>query len=112
MEPLLTPLKQNASNEGYNGDVISFFARNVRKNLHIILVMDCSSPEFVINCESNPAFYKECTILWNYDLSQETYMTLPKTILSQAKEEATKDDKKKLQRQTTVDDKCKQANCG
>ena len=105
MEPLLTPLKQNASNEGYSGDAISFFAKNVRKNLHIILVMDCSSPQFVINCESNPAFYKECTILWNFDLSQETYIALPKTILSRVKEETTKEENKKLQRQTTVDDK-------
>ena len=32
-------------------------------------------------------------------------MTLPKTVLSQEKEETTKEDPKKLKRQTTVDDK-------
>merc|ERR1711879_570869 len=44
-------------------------------------------------------------ILWNFDLSQETYIALPKTILSRVKEETTKEENKKLQRQTTVDDK-------
>ena len=82
MEPLLTPLKQNASNAGFSGDVFSFFARNVKKNLHIALVMDCSSPEFVIRCESNPALYKECSILWTNDLSPDTYTRLPVNILS------------------------------
>ena len=82
MEPLLTPLKQNASNAGYSGDVFSFFARNVKKNLHIALVMDCSSQDFVIRCESNPALYKECSILWTNDLSPETYTRLPVNILS------------------------------
>ena len=106
MEPLLTPLKQNATNAGYTGDAISYFAKNVRKNLHIVLIMDCSSPEFVIKCESNPAFYKECTILWNYDFSPETYMTVPISILNQIKEsEIDKKESKSLQRQTSINDR-------
>ena len=104
MEPLLTPLKQNATNAGYSGDAFSFFAKNVRKNLHIILVMDCSSPEFVIRCESNPALYKECAILWNHDLSSDTYITLPKSIMNATKENETAESKK-IQRQITVNDK-------
>ena len=106
MEPFLSTLKTNASNAGYSGDAHSFFARNVRKNLHIILIMDCSNPDFVINCESNPAFYKECTILWNNDLSPETYMSLPAAIMNSGKEDGIEgDQKKKMQRQTTVNEK-------
>ena len=82
MEPLLTPLKQNATNAGYSGDAFSFFAMNVKKNLHLALLMDCSSPDFVIRCESNPALYKECTILWTADLSPDTFISLPAAILS------------------------------
>ena len=82
MEPLLQPLKQNATNAGYSGDALSFFARNVKKNLHLALLMDCSSPDFVIRCESNPALYKECTILWTADLSPDTFISLPAAILS------------------------------
>ena len=55
LEPLLTPLREKASNAGFSGNLMSFFARCVRNNLHVILVMDFTNPSFVVNCESNPA---------------------------------------------------------
>ena len=58
LEPLLTPLRQNANNEGYSGNLFSYFAQNVKKNMHIILITDVTHPNFVQNCESNPALYK------------------------------------------------------
>ena len=64
LEPFLAPLREKASNEGYSGNLISFFAQCVRKNLHIILVMDSSSSEFRERCESNPAIFKKCAIQW------------------------------------------------
>ena len=84
LEPLMTPLKQAATNVGYSGDLIAFFAKNVQTNLHIILVMDCSNPQFVINCESNPAFYKECSVQWMDNWSQDTFVMLPHLILNQS----------------------------
>lgn len=33
-------------------------------NLHVVLVMDCSNTNFSINCESNPAFFKQCSVQW------------------------------------------------
>ena len=105
LEPLITPLKQAASNAGYSGDLFSFFAKSVQTNLHIVLVMDCSSPEFVANCESNPAFYKECSVQWTDNWSPETFAQLPQMILQQEEGEDAKEDKgKKLARQTTIDE--------
>ena len=66
LEPLLTPLRQNANNEGYSGNLISYFAQNVKKNMHIILITDVTHPNFVQNCESNPALYKVFEDLTNY----------------------------------------------
>ena len=66
LEPLLTPLRQNASNEGYSGNLFSYFAQNVKKNMHIILITDVTHPNFVQNCESNPALYKVFEDLTNY----------------------------------------------
>uniref|UniRef100_A0A8C5EPV0 Cytoplasmic dynein 2 heavy chain 1 n=1 Tax=Gouania willdenowi TaxID=441366 RepID=A0A8C5EPV0_GOUWI len=34
------------------------------QNLHIVLIMDCSNSNFTINCESNPAFYRKCSVQW------------------------------------------------
>lgn len=36
----------------------------IQQNLHIILIMDCSNSTFTINCESNPAFYRRCSVQW------------------------------------------------
>ena len=62
LEPLITVLRQNASNEGFSGNLISYFAKSVKKNLHVILITDVTHPDFVQNCESNPALYKECQV--------------------------------------------------
>ena len=62
LEPLLTILRQNASNEGFSGNLISYFSQTVKKNLHVILITDVTHPDFVQNCESNPALYKECQV--------------------------------------------------
>ena len=62
LEPLITVLRQNASNEGFSGNLISYFAKSIKKNLHVILITDVTHPDFVQNCESNPALYKECQV--------------------------------------------------
>lgn len=36
----------------------------IQQNLHIVLIMDCSNSTFTINCESNPAFYRKCSVQW------------------------------------------------
>lgn len=36
----------------------------IKQNLHIVLIMDCSNSNFTINCESNPAFYRKCSVQW------------------------------------------------
>jgi len=36
----------------------------IMRNLHIVLVMDCSNTNFTLNCESNPAFFKRCAVQW------------------------------------------------
>ena len=106
LEPLITPLKQAASNAGFTGDLFTFFAQSVLTNLHIVLVMDCSSPQFVVSCESNPAFYKECSVQWTDNWSAETFTQLPLLILAQDEETDGNGEKtvKKLTRQKTVDE--------
>jgi len=36
----------------------------VQQNLHVILVMDFTNAQFTVTCESNPALYKECSVVW------------------------------------------------
>ena len=82
LEPLLTPLRDKASNAGFSGNLLSFFARCVRKNLHVILIMDFTNPGFVVNCESNPALYKQCQVIWLGKWSEASMVKLPQLLLT------------------------------
>ena len=44
--------------------------------------MDCSSPTFIQNCESNPALYKQCEIQWMEYWSQASILKIPKLMLT------------------------------
>lgn len=72
LEPLLAPLRDQASQDGFRGTLFSYFASRVSKNLHVVLIMDYSSPTFTANCESNPSFFKSCTFVWLNGWSRES----------------------------------------
>lgn len=58
---------------------LSALYTGVKKNLHIALIMDCSSDQFTVHCESNPALYKQCTILWKEYWSSDAMAEVYKT---------------------------------
>ena len=41
-------------------------------NLHIVLIMDHSNSNFTMNCESNPALYKQCSVQWMDSWSRDS----------------------------------------
>ena len=52
----------------------------IQTNLHIVLVMDCKNPSFVVNCQSNPAFSKRCSVQWMDSWSKESMREVRKTL--------------------------------
>lgn len=72
IEPLLGPLRDLASQDGFRGTLVSYFASRVRRNLHMVMIMDSSSKHFTANCESNPAFYKNCSFQWMQGWTKES----------------------------------------
>ncbi len=110
MEPLLAPLRDRAADEGLSGsgDLLAYFARCVRRNLHVVLIMDVGHGDFVANCESNPALYKECQVIWREEWSQKSLLSLPMLLLSKSESSEGEDmgrqsakDKKKRQRKVS-----------
>ncbi|XP_068211563.1 cytoplasmic dynein 2 heavy chain 1 [Palaemon carinicauda] len=81
LDPLLMPLRDEAANEGFRGPQYAYFASRVLRNLHIALIMDSSDQEFSVQCESNPALYKQCTVLWLEGWSKETMIEIPDMLL-------------------------------
>ncbi|XP_041850617.1 cytoplasmic dynein 2 heavy chain 1 [Melanotaenia boesemani] len=82
LEPLLLPLKDAASQDGFTGPLYNYFSFRIQQNLHIILIMDCSNSNFTINCESNPAFYRKCSVQWMEGWSESSMKKIPELLLA------------------------------
>ena len=82
LEPLLAPIREDCQQENFRGTVLQYFAKRIKINLHVVLLMDYTNPNFSLNCESNPAFYKECSVQWMEGWSKKTMNKLPSMMLS------------------------------
>ncbi|XP_076446844.1 LOW QUALITY PROTEIN: cytoplasmic dynein 2 heavy chain 1-like [Babylonia areolata] len=88
IEPMLSPLREMASDAGFRGTLVQYFASRVRANLHIVLIMDFTNATFTLNCESNPALYKQCTILWMEGWSKDSMTRVPFMLLTRPHKDA------------------------
>ncbi|XP_034023634.1 cytoplasmic dynein 2 heavy chain 1 [Thalassophryne amazonica] len=82
LEALLSSLKDAASHEGFPGPLYNYFSHRIQQNLHIVLIMDCSSSNFTITCESNPAFYRKCSVQWMEGWSESSMKKIPELLLA------------------------------
>ncbi|NWH26647.1 DYHC2 protein, partial [Grus americana] len=81
LEPLLSPLKDQASQDGFTGPIFNYFTYRIQQNLHVVLIMDSTNLNFTINCESNPALYKKCQVLWMETWSENSMEKIPEMFL-------------------------------
>ncbi|KAJ8280434.1 hypothetical protein GJAV_G00054510 [Gymnothorax javanicus] len=82
LEPLLSSLKDQASQDGFPGPIFNYFSCRIQQNLHVVLIMDFSNPNFTINCESNPALYRKCSVQWMEGWSESSMRKIPEMLLS------------------------------
>ncbi|XP_063970614.1 cytoplasmic dynein 2 heavy chain 1 [Lytechinus pictus] len=99
LEPLLAPIRDQASEEGFRGTLISYYASRILTNLHVVLIMDSKNASFAVNCQSNPAFYKSCSVQWMEGWSKESMKEIPRLLLrhhkGDGKDEGSKEDRKR-----------------
>jgi len=82
--PLLEPLRSQMHEDDVIRDSKSpyeYFMRRIRRKLHICIAMDPTDPSFLFRCESNPALYSSCTILWFGTWSKRTVVEVPSLLL-------------------------------
>ncbi|XP_069664408.1 cytoplasmic dynein 2 heavy chain 1 isoform X2 [Haliaeetus albicilla] len=87
LEPLLSPLKDQASQDGFTGPIFNYFTCRIQQNLHVVLIMDSTNLNFTINCESNPALYKKCQVLWMETWSENSMKKIPEMLLYDSDEQ-------------------------
>jgi hypothetical protein len=66
-----------ASDGFQHKSAFSFFVSRVRQNLHVILSMDPSNPDYDMRCASNPALFAACSVLWMETWSLERMQVCP-----------------------------------
>uniref|UniRef100_A0A3Q4HAW8 Cytoplasmic dynein 2 heavy chain 1 n=1 Tax=Neolamprologus brichardi TaxID=32507 RepID=A0A3Q4HAW8_NEOBR len=86
LEPLLLSLKDGASQDGFTGPLYNYFSHRIQQNLHIVLIMDSSNSNFTINCESNPAFYRKCSVQWMEGWSESSMKKIPELLLAKTEQ--------------------------
>ena len=69
------------SQEGFRGTLAGYFSARVKANLHIVLIMDSSSPNFMVYCESNPALYTHCSFQSMEGWSKQSMLRIPQMFL-------------------------------
>jgi dynein heavy chain 2, cytosolic len=77
LEPLLSPLRERMREEGTFRTPYEFFVSRVKKHLHVVLSMDPGHPLFLYRCESNPALYAQCSVMWIGEWRQSTLKAIP-----------------------------------
>lgn len=81
LEPLLAPIKDEASESGWRGSLYDFFIARIQANLRVVLLLDCSEATFGVVCESNPALYNKCSILWMDRWQASSMVQIPQLLL-------------------------------
>ncbi|KAI3384587.1 hypothetical protein SNEBB_000072 [Seison nebaliae] len=87
LDSIIGQLRNDASEDNFRGTMAQYFANRIQKNLHIVLILDYADSNFSYYCESNPALFKECNIIWLDNWSSKTYGQLPPMIYSSVAEE-------------------------
>ena len=74
---LLSSLKDQASEVGYHDDLESYFCERIKRNLHLVIVFDISSPNFTYIVNENPSLSHHCSIIQLDNLSLESMYEIP-----------------------------------
>lgn len=87
IEPLISPLKEKMLESiGGGGQehktVYDFFISRVCQFVHVVLSMDARHPQFLLRCESNPALYTRCSIVWMGEWSASSMKKIPELLLN------------------------------
>ena len=81
LEPLLAPLREEMQDVGGFRTPYAFFVSRIQRNLHIVIGMDHTNENFSIRCESNPALYTRCSIVWMGEWTRASLMKVPEMLV-------------------------------
>ncbi|KAL6730872.1 hypothetical protein Aduo_001798 [Ancylostoma duodenale] len=81
LDSLSAALRDQASQDGFQGHMQQYFAQRVRALVHVGLVLDTDSSEFELRIAANPALFKLSNVIWQDSWSRSTLAQMPTLIL-------------------------------
>ncbi|GMR54221.1 hypothetical protein PMAYCL1PPCAC_24416, partial [Pristionchus mayeri] len=81
LDGMATQLREQSSEESFDGDLHDYFAYRTRSLLHIVIIMNTDKSDFSFQLLTNPALYKECTVIWRDEWSDDSLQMLPSQLL-------------------------------
>ncbi|KAL5966856.1 Cytoplasmic dynein 2 heavy chain 1 [Taenia solium] len=71
-------LREAAAEASHTGTLMSFFAKRIQANLHVVILLDIDDSESLIaRLQANPSLYKNCEVSWFDKWSFEGQSLLP-----------------------------------
>lgn len=71
-------LREAAAEASHAGTLMSFFAKRIQANLHVVILLDIDDNESLIaRLQANPSLYKNCEVSWFDTWSFESQSLLP-----------------------------------
>ena len=80
LETLYASMREAMMDEGTEVNPYDYFIQQIRRSIHLCVAMDPTSKNFDIRCESNPALFTRCTILWMGKWSRSSMRSVPAMI--------------------------------
>ncbi|CAJ0594203.1 unnamed protein product [Cylicocyclus nassatus] len=81
LDTLSTALRDQASQDGFQGHMQRYFAHKVRSLVHIGLVLDIDGSEFEMRTAANPDLFKLSNLIWQNDWNRNTLAQMPPLLL-------------------------------
>ncbi|KAI6195343.1 Cytoplasmic dynein 2 heavy chain 1 [Aphelenchoides besseyi] len=103
-EQMSGQLRELASQDGYDGELASYFANSsfnqlsvveliileIKRHLHVVIILDVNNAAFSERLQTNPALYKFCTVIWRPALERDSLAQSAKLALENAELEETR----------------------
>ncbi|KAK6729949.1 hypothetical protein RB195_006788 [Necator americanus] len=81
LDSLFIALRDQASQDGFQGHMQQYFAQRVRTLVHVGLVLDTDSSEFQLRIAANPALFKSSNVIWHDGWNRNTLAQIPQLVL-------------------------------
>ncbi|CAD5207663.1 unnamed protein product [Bursaphelenchus okinawaensis] len=83
-EQMSGQLREMASADGFDGELTEYFTYKIKRNLHIVVILDTDHSNFGLRLQTNPSLYKFCCVIWRIEPDSEVLKQIVKLSLEQS----------------------------